>query len=98
VLKKSIVKEPWNCGYSHIVPKTQYSGSSFVQPLRRVYSGFFGEKKITTQHPLHESQNENKLYKKQLSSISYEIHHTYRFDMIFEGIAKGITKVVSVVK
>lgn len=98
VLKKSIVKEPWNCWYSHIVPKAQYSWSSFVQPLRRVYAWFFGEKKITTQHPLYGQQNENKLYKKQLSSIGYEIHHKYRFDIVFEGVATAVTKIVSVVK
>gem|GEM_PF-6633523 len=63
-----------------------------------MYAGFFGEKKTTAQHPLHEQKNDERLYKKQLSSISYEIHHTYRFDMMFEGVAKAITKVVSLVK
>lgn len=98
VVKKSVVKEPRNCGYPVIVPRTQYSWSSFVQPLRRVYVWFFGEKRITTQHTEGHTSLGEKIYKKEMSSISYAVQHTYRLDLPFQWLTMGVDSLVSLAK
>jgi hydrogenase-4 component B len=95
IIKKSIIKEPWNCGYPAIVPKTQYSWNSFIQPLRRVFAGFFWEERTVLLEPKAIQSEVERYYKKDLSSIHYSIAHTYRFDMLYEKLLTGINNSVA---
>lgn len=98
VVKKSIIKEPWNCGYPIIVPKTQYSWNSFIQHLRRVYAWFFGETKGSRKKSLITLDEVHKKYKQELSSIWYDVNHKYRFDICFERFIIQINKISILVK
>jgi len=71
-LAKKEKKMPvWNCGYAYIEPKTQYSGLSFVQPIRRIFGSLYWEKKKIIKHKKSSSHiNE---FKKNLSSIEYKV-------------------------
>ena len=71
-LAKKEKKMPvWNCGYAYIEPKTQYSGLSFVQPIRRIFGSLYWEKKKIIKHK--KSSIHINEFKKNLFSIEYKV-------------------------
>ena len=90
IIKRSLTKTPRNCWYPVIVPQTQYSWSSFVQPLRRVFMWFFWETKTMTPVMTEAQQEGRKYFKKELSSFHYTVTHRYRFDLFFDVVIQKI--------
>jgi len=82
--KKQIIKWVWNCGYPYIEPKTQYTATSFIQPIRRVYWKLYLES-VSLKH-ISDKEIEKKEFKKNLSHIYHNIEHQYFIDFIFNWI------------
>lgn len=93
--KKEIEKPVWNCGYSYIEPKTQYTASSFIQPLRKIFATIYWE---TTMFSKNQKDIERTYYKKHLSHIEYSKENKYFIENIYDSILKYISYIAKKVK
>ena len=95
-LAKKEKKMPvWNCWYNYVVPKTQYSGMSFVQPIRRIFWNIYWETKKISKIKEKEETNS---YKKNLSYIEYDVKQKYFVDIVFWKMLKIISYLAKKVK
>ncbi len=96
VLSKKEKKMPvWNCGYNYIEPKTQYTSTAFIQPLRRIFASIYGESKILSKNSKKESEI---VYKKELSNIEYSTINKYFVDNFYAKVLKFISSIAKKVK
>jgi len=96
ILNKNEKKVPvWNCGYIYIEPRTQYTSTSFIQPLRRIFASIYWELKFTRKNKKSE---EKTFYKKHLSHIEYSVENTYFVDNLYNFMLKYIWIVAKKVK
>jgi len=85
IIYKKITKDSkiiwvWNCWYPYIEPRTQYTSTSFIQPLRRIFATIYWE--IKHIDPKKINEDSIKEYKKNLSHIEYH-HNKKDFIMIY---------------
>ena len=96
LLAKKEKKMPvWNCGYNYIEPKTQYTSTAFIQPLRRIFASIYGEIKLSKKNWEKEAKI---LYKKDLSHIEYSAEQSYFVDNFYNKILKIISFIAKKVK
>ena len=76
ILWKSEKKmQVWNCGYPYILPKTQYTSLSFIQPIRRIFWDIYREKKSfikTSKYKKISDQNNYKIIDQNIIWKFYE--------------------------
>jgi len=96
LLAKKEKKVPvWNCWYNYIEPKTQYTSTAFIQPLRKIFSNIYWEINILEKNAKKEAET---LYKKELSHIEYSTISKYFIDDFYLKILKIIWKIAKYVK
>ncbi len=96
ILSRKEKKMPvWNCWYNYIEPKTQYTSTAFIQPLRRIFADIYGETKILKKNSEKDAQT---VYKKELSNIEYSTINQYFVDNFYSKILKIISSIAKKVK
>jgi len=85
----------WNCWYNYIEPKTQYTSTSFIQPIRRIFGTIYWETKTINKVQREWAINS---YKKNLDVIEYTIKNKYFVDNFYEKTLKVIWKIAKKVK
>jgi len=96
ILAKKEKKMPvWNCGYNYIEPKTQYTSTAFIQPLRRIFSDIYGESKVLKKNS---EKNSKIVYKKELSNIEYSTINEYFVDNFYNKVLNIISIIAKKVK
>lgn len=93
--KKEIEKPVWNCWYSYIASKTQYSSTSFIQPLRKIFANIYWE---TTIYSKKQKNVEQTFYKKHLSHIEYSNEPKYFIENIYDNFLEKISFIAKKVK
>ncbi len=88
---KQKIKGVWNCGYTYIEPKTQYTSTSFIQPIRRIYSKLYAESAVLNHK--HNKQAEKRIYKKEINFIKYDIEHKYFIDFVYDFVLKNVKRI-----
>jgi len=96
LIKSFKIASVWNCGYPYIDPKTQYTSTSFIQPLRRIFANMYGE--IKHIDPKKISEDIEVEYKKNLSHIEYSHKHQYFIDIFYQSLINLILKITIKVK
>lgn len=86
----------WNCGYPYIEPRTQYTSTSFIQPLRRIFADIYGE--IKHIDPKKVNQDSKVEYKKNLSHIEYSHKNKYFTDIVYKKLINLISWIAIKVK
>jgi len=85
----------WNCWYNYIEPKTQYTSTAFIQPIRRIFGTIYWETK--TINKIQKKWIINS-YKKNLGVIEYTIKNKYFVDNFYDKVLKIIWKIAKKVK
>ena len=85
----------WNCWYNYIEPKTQYSTTSFNQPIRRIFTSLYGETKKIKKV---QKKWTNNSYKKNLEYIEYTINNKYFVENFYEQVLNIIWKIAKKIK
>ncbi len=88
---KQKIKWVWNCWYPYIEPKTQYTSTSFIQPIRRIYSKLYME--ASSLNHISKKQSEQRIFKKELKEIKHDINHNYFIDFIYDYLIKIIKNI-----
>ena len=93
--KKEKKMPVWNCGYNYIEPKTQYTSTAFIQPLRRIFADIYGETKLLKKNS---QKDADIVYKKDLSHIEYGTINQYFVDNFYWKVLKIISFIAKKVK
>ena len=72
---------PWSCGHAQTSPRMQYTGSSFAQPLRQIFSGLY--------RPEVHAHVERPLLTRQ---VRYAVHvHDRIVQRLYMPMGRGVT-------